>query len=57
MQEWATPRIFVNKTPVYALDPATLPRTEEDFEEAKYLHLVRHPAAVVASFEKAKSNH
>ncbi len=47
-------RLLVDKTPSYALDPRILERAEEAFDGARYLHLVRHPAAVVRSFEEAK---
>jgi amino acid adenylation domain-containing protein/FkbM family methyltransferase len=49
-----TGRLLVDKTPSYALDPRILERAEEAFDGALYLHLVRHPAAVVRSFEEAK---
>ena len=37
------PRILVDKSPSYALDPAVLRKAEVDFEGARYIHLVRHP--------------
>lgn len=46
--------LLVEKTPHYALDLATLLRIEEDFEDPLYIHLVRHPAPVIASFEEAR---
>jgi thioesterase domain-containing protein len=46
--------LLVDKTPNYALDLATLARAEEYFTDARYVHLIRHPAAVVRSFEEAK---
>ncbi len=54
MQAWLGERLFVDKTPNYALDPGMLKRIEEDFQEAKYIHLVRHPYGMIPSFEKAK---
>ena len=54
LQGWLGDLIFTEKTPTYALDPATLRRAEEDFESAKYVHLVRHPCAMISSFEEAK---
>ena len=54
LQEWLGERIFVDKTPNYSLDLATLQRAEEDFEKPRYIHLIRHPYAVIPSFEKAK---
>jgi amino acid adenylation domain-containing protein len=47
-------RLLVDKTPSYALDPATLARAEEDFEVPLYIHLLRHPFGMIRSFEKAK---
>jgi amino acid adenylation domain-containing protein len=46
-------RLLVDKTPSYALDPDTLARAEEDFEQPLYVHLLRHPLAVIRSFERA----
>ncbi|HEY52488.1 MAG TPA: amino acid adenylation domain-containing protein, partial [Caldilineae bacterium] len=54
LQSWLGDRIFVDKTPNYALDLNMLRRAEEDFADAKYIHLIRHPYAVIPSFEKAK---
>ncbi|HVR98784.1 MAG TPA: amino acid adenylation domain-containing protein, partial [Thermoanaerobaculia bacterium] len=53
MQELIGDRLLIDKTPSYALDPATLARAEEDFEEPLYIYLLRHPYGMVASFEKA----
>ncbi len=47
-------RLLVDKTPSYALDPATLARAEEDFAAPLYVHLLRHPYGMIRSFEKAK---
>ncbi len=44
-------RMLVDKSPFYALDPATLRKAERDFRDPLYVHLVRHPYAVVRSFE------
>ena len=54
VQGWLGERLFVDKTPNYALDAGVLERVEEDFEGAKYVHLVRHPYGMIPSFEKAK---
>ncbi|ACK65882.1 amino acid adenylation domain protein [Rippkaea orientalis PCC 8801] len=54
MQEWLGEVKLVEKTPTYALDLQTLNRAEEDFENALYIHLIRHPSAAIASFEEAK---
>src|SRR5439155_9563104 len=47
-------RLLVDKTPAYALDLAILQRAEATFERARYIHLIRHPSAVIHSFEDAK---
>ena len=54
MQDWLGQVTLVDKTPTYALDLQTLKRAEEDFENALYIHLIRHPSAAIASFEEAK---
>ena len=54
LQSWLGDRILVDKTPVYALDPAILQRMEWDFENARFIHLTRHPYATIYSFIEAK---
>ena len=54
LQDALGARRLVDKTPGYSLDLATLQRAEEAFEEPLYIHLVRHPAAVVRSFQEAR---
>ncbi|HYX24955.1 MAG TPA: amino acid adenylation domain-containing protein, partial [Thermoanaerobaculia bacterium] len=54
IQEWLGRRTLVDKTPSYALDPATLRRAEETFEEPLYIHLIRHPGGMIRSFVEAK---
>ncbi len=44
----------MDKTPAYALDLAILRRADLGFHEARYIHLVRHPRAVIHSFEAAR---
>jgi pimeloyl-ACP methyl ester carboxylesterase len=46
----AEPRILVDKSPIYSGSLATLQRAEALFESAKYIHLIRHPYAVIESF-------
>jgi phthiocerol/phenolphthiocerol synthesis type-I polyketide synthase E len=50
IQQQATPRLLVDKTPSYAKNVETLWRAEAWFDEPKYIHLVRHPYAVIESF-------
>ncbi len=54
LQEWAEGRMLVDKTPSYALDRTVLERAEETFDEPLYVHLLRHPYGMIASFEEAK---
>ncbi len=54
LQEWIAPRLLVDKTPSYALDPQVLRRAEEHFDGAFYVHLIRHPLGMIGSFEEAK---
>ena len=50
LQGWVEPRILVDKSPSYAMDPAALEKAEADFDGARYIHLVRHPLPMVDSF-------
>jgi acyl transferase domain-containing protein/acyl-CoA synthetase (AMP-forming)/AMP-acid ligase II/acyl carrier protein/alpha/beta superfamily hydrolase len=50
LQELAGQRLLVDKSPTYAFHRETLERAEAIFTEAKYIHLVRHPYAVIESF-------
>ncbi len=54
MQEWIGERTFVDKTPNYALHPEILQRAEAHFDNALFIHLIRHPYGVIPSFQKAK---
>lgn len=51
LQEWIGDRTLVDKSPSYVLDLNTLEKAEHDFHDALYIHLVRHPYAMVRSFE------
>ena len=46
-------RLLVDKTPANALSVNTLRRAEACFTEPVYIHLVRHPSAMTASFVEA----
>ena len=54
MQGWLGDRLLVDKTPAYTLDAAVLARAEQTFDRPFYIHLLRHPHAVVRSFEEGK---
>ena len=45
-------RLLVDKSPSYALDPASLRKADREFEDAVFVHLVRHPYAMIQSFVK-----
>ena len=52
IQAQISPRILLDKSPAYALDPAVLHKAERDFRAPLYIHLTRHPAAVADSFTR-----
>ena len=54
LQEWAGGRLLVDKTPTYPFDLNVLQRAEEYFENPFYIHLIRHPYAMIYSFIEAK---
>jgi phthiocerol/phenolphthiocerol synthesis type-I polyketide synthase E len=54
LQELAGPRLLVDKTPPYAMDPETLQRGEELFDKPKYLFLLRHPLPVMESLVRMR---
>jgi len=54
LQDSLGERLLVDKTPSYPLDMATLQRAEEDFDNPLYIHLVRHPYAMIYSFIEAR---
>ncbi len=56
LQQWIGDKIVVDKTPCYALNPAALERAEKYFDNARYIHLLRHPCAMVRSWERAKTD-
>ncbi len=54
LQEYAGSRLLVDKSPTYAFYAETLERAESIFDGAKYIHLVRHPYAVIESFYRLR---
>ncbi len=52
LQDAIGDRLLLEKTPSYALDPVALEHAKLDFQEARFIHLVRHPQAVIRSFDK-----
>jgi acyl transferase domain-containing protein/thioesterase domain-containing protein len=47
-------QLLVDKTPFYAFDINMLKRAEQEFKNAKFIHLKRHPGGMIRSYEKAK---
>jgi len=47
-------QILVDKSPSYALDPEILAKAANDFTNPVFIQLVRHPYAMVRSFEKMR---
>ena len=56
LQELAGDRLLIDKSPTYASDINNLYAAEATFSNAKYIHLVRHPYAVVESFARMRMN-
>jgi len=54
MQKDLNGKTLIDKTPSYSLDLNILKRAEEDFDRPIYIHLARHPYAMIYSFIEAK---
>ncbi|MDJ0634241.1 MAG: alpha/beta fold hydrolase [Xenococcaceae cyanobacterium MO_188.B29] len=54
LQKLAGDRLLVDKSPTYASNRETLESSEAIFSNAKYIHLVRHPYAVIESFARMR---
>ena len=54
MQDAMTPRLLVDKTPDYAMDLNILRRAEACFDDARYIHLARHPLGMIRSYEQGR---
>lgn len=50
LQAWIAPRHLVDKTPYYAYALETLNQAEAEFEQPRYVHLVRHPFGMIHSY-------
>ena len=50
LQQLASPRLLVDKSPTYSGSMETLLRAEALFADAHYIYLTRHPYAVIDSF-------
>lgn len=47
-------RLLVDKTPTYVIDVDILKRIEFDFDNALFIHLLRHPCGMIRSYEESK---
>jgi acyl transferase domain-containing protein/acyl-CoA synthetase (AMP-forming)/AMP-acid ligase II/pimeloyl-ACP methyl ester carboxylesterase len=54
LQKLAGDRLLIDKSPTYASKRETLEKAENIFNNAKYIHLVRHPYAVIESFARMR---
>ncbi|VEP13142.1 Polyketide synthase family protein [Hyella patelloides LEGE 07179] len=54
LQQLAGDRLLIDKSPTYASDLDNLYAVEATFSNAKYIHLVRHPYAVIESFARMR---
>ena len=56
LQEAVAPALLVDKTASYVLDKAAMHRAEREFEEPFYIHLVRNPVSMIASFVETRQD-
>jgi hypothetical protein len=54
LQQAASPRILVDKSPLNGFHPEWLGYAERVFSQARYIHLVRHPVPTVESFVRMR---
>jgi pimeloyl-ACP methyl ester carboxylesterase len=54
LQTKAAGRLLIDKSPSYGSDRHILDHSEILFDNAKYIHLVRHPYAVIESFARLR---
>ncbi|OKH15930.1 type I polyketide synthase [[Limnothrix rosea] IAM M-220] len=54
LQSKASGKLLIDKSPSYGSDRQTLEHSEILFEHAKYIHLVRHPYAMIESFSRLR---
>jgi acyl carrier protein len=47
-------QLLVDKTPSYVIDVDILKRIELDFDNALFIHLLRHPCGMIRSYEESK---
>ncbi len=52
VRSMAKDKLFIDKTPNYYKDPHVFDRIEDGFEQARFIHLIRHPFATMDSIIK-----
>ncbi|HKP11358.1 MAG TPA: sulfotransferase [Blastocatellia bacterium] len=54
IQKWLGDRMLVDKSPSYSQSREVLQHAEDYFENPLYIHLVRHPGAMIRSYEEQR---
>lgn len=54
--EWAAPRMLVDKSPMYSYDTEAYGRIINNFPDARFIHLVRHPRGTCESLFKMRKD-
>jgi acyl carrier protein len=54
MQEWLNGKRLIDKSPSYSQSVQVMQRAEDYFDNALYIHLLRHPVAMIASYERER---
>ena len=54
LQAWVAPKTVVDKSTAYATDLEILKQAELNFDQARYIHLLRHPYGMISSFETVR---
>ena len=57
LQEWIGDRMLVDKSPSYSLDRRALDKAEQDFDNPVYVHLIRHPVAMLWPANRCDTTH
>ena len=56
LQDMCAPRILVDKTPANAMHSNTMRRASRVFSNAKFIHIIRHPASCLKSWVELDRN-
>lgn len=55
LMAWAAPRGVVEKSPIYALVPGAYERLRDNFPQARFLHVTRHPRTTCESIYRTRT--